>query len=126
MKTQQWSRSDLIDQYIKSGHVCYEATLKGDYRRNNREYRTIINVFKYLEHNLPLAEETLPLLFKDENVVVKTKAAAHCLALKIHIPQAEQVLKDVANDSSTGIFGFNAEMTLKVWHEQGYLKVYQK
>ena len=86
----------------------------------------MIKLFKYLEHNIPFAEQTLPLLFENENAEVRTMAAAHCLALEIHIQKAEETLEAAANDKSTGIFGFNAEMTLKVWREQGYLKMYQK
>ena len=102
----------------------YKATLEGDYKRNNKEGKIITQIFKYLEKNLDLAADTLPLLFDNENVVTRTKAAAHCLALKIHIDKAEKILKDAANDEQNGIFGFNAQMTLKVWHEQGFLKVY--
>jgi len=124
MKKVEWSKSDIISQYIESGNVKYKATLEGDYKTNNKEGKKITQVFKYLEKNLELAADTLPLLFDNENVVIRTKAAAHCLALKIHIDQAKKILEDAANDDKNGIFGFNAQMTLKVWHEQGFLKVY--
>ncbi len=124
MKKVEWSKSDIISQYIESGNVMYKATLEGDYKTNNKEGKKITQVFKYLEKNLELAADTLPLLFDNENVVVRTKAAAHCLALKIHIDKAKKILEDAANDDKNGIFGFNAQMTLKVWHEQGFLKVY--
>lgn len=124
MKKVEWSKSDIISQYIESGNVMYKATLEGDYKTNNKEGKKITQVFKYLEKNLELAADTLPLLFDNENVVIRTKAAAHCLALKIHIDQAKKILEDAANDDKNGIFGFNAQMTLKVWHEQGFLKVY--
>jgi hypothetical protein len=57
---------------------------------------------------------------------VKTKAAAHCLALNIKINEAIRVLELVATDEKNGIFGFNAKMILDVWRQQGNLKVYQK
>jgi hypothetical protein len=124
MKKVEWSKSDIISQYIESGNVMYKATLEGDYKTNNKEGKKITQVFKYLEKNLELAADTLPLLFDNENVVIRTKAASHCLALKIHIDKAKKILEDAANDDKNGIFGFNAQMTLKVWHEQGFLKVY--
>lgn len=102
----------------------YEATLVGDYKKNNKEGRTVIELFKFLEKNLQIAVDTLPLLFDHENVVTRTKVAAHCLALKIHVDKAQKVLEDVAADNKYGIFAFNARMTLKVWHEQGFLKMY--
>jgi len=58
--------------------------------------------------------------------VVKIKAAAHCLSLNIVTEKALNVLKGVAKDESLEIFRFNAEMTLKVYMENGYLKVYPK
>ena len=124
MKKVQWSKSKILNQYIISGNVRYKATLGGDYKTNNKEGKIITRAFKYLENNLELATEILPLLFDNENVVTRTKAAAHCLALKIYIDKAEKILEDVANDDKNEIFGFNAQMTLKVWHEQGFLKVY--
>jgi hypothetical protein len=90
MKKVEWSKSDIISQYIESGNVMYKATLEGDYKTNNKEGKKITQVFKYLEKNLELAADTLPLLFDNENVVIRTKAAAHCLALKIHIDQAKK------------------------------------
>lgn len=124
MKKVQWSKSDILEQYIRSGNVIYKATLEGDYKTNNKEGKIITQAFKHLEKNLEFATDTLPLLFGNENVVTRTKAAAHCLALKIHIDKAERILEDAANDDKNGIFGFNAQMTLKVWHEQGFLTIY--
>ena len=124
MKKVQWSISDILNQYINSGNVMYKATIEGDYKANNKEGKIITQAFKYLEKNLELASDTLPILFDNENVVTRTKAAAHCLALRIHTDKAEKILEDAANDDKNGIFGFNAKMTLKVWHEQGFLKVY--
>lgn len=120
------TKTEILNQYIDSGLIMYRATLDGDYKTNNKEGKKIISIFKYFEKNLELAKETLPLLFKNENVVTRTKAAAHCLALKIYINEAENVLECAAQDKSNGIFGFNAEMTLKVWHDKGFLQVYQK
>lgn len=63
---------------------------------------------------MELAIETLPLLFDNENVETRTTPAANCLALKILIDKAGKVLEDAAEDDEKGIFGFTAEMTLKV------------
>jgi hypothetical protein len=120
------TKFDILTQYINSGLIMYKATLDGDYRVNNREGKKIINLFKHLENNLQLAMDTLPVLFDNENVVTRTKAAAHCLALNIYINEAEKVLENACQDKNNGIFGFNAEMTLKVWRDNGFLQVYQK
>ena len=80
MKKEQWSKSNILNQYIKSGDVMYKATLEGDYKTNNKEGKITTQVFKYLEENLEFATDILPLLFDNENVETRTKAAAHCLA----------------------------------------------
>lgn len=126
MKKANWSKSDILNQYINSGIIMYKATLEGDYKINNKEGKIITELFKYLEKNLELAKETLPTLFDNENVVTRTKAAAHCLTLKICVHEAEKIIEKAVEDDKNGIFGFNAQMTLKVWREQGYLEIYQK
>ena len=120
------SKEDVIEQYITSCKIMYDATLSGDYKTNNAEGKQIIKVFKLIEKDLQFAAECLETLLENDNVVVKTKAAAHCLALNIKINEAIKVLELAATDEKNGIFGFNAQMTLNVWRELGYLKVYQK
>jgi len=115
---------EVIDQYVETCSILEETTLSGDYKRGNKEGRKIINVFKLLETNLDIAKESLPSLFKHDNVVTRTKAAAHCITLNIAVDEACEILEKAANDESNGIFGFNAKMTLDVLHEQGFLKVY--
>jgi len=61
---------------------------------------------------------------KNRNVVVKTKAASHCIALNIRVNEAKNILEIVVKDKENGIFGFNAQMTLDVLKNRGYLKVY--
>lgn len=64
-------------------------------------------------------------LFESDNVVIKTKAASYCLALNYNTEYAVLVLEKIANDSESGIFGFNAKMIIKEWRKNGYLKLYQ-
>ena len=122
----QKSKDSIIEQYISSCKIMYDATLSGDYKKNNAERKQIISAFKLLEKDLQFAEECLVTLLENDNVVVRTKAAAHCLALNIKINEAIRVLVSAATDEKSGIFGFNAQMTLAVWREQGYLLVYPK
>ena len=92
------SPQEIIEQYVETCSILKETTLSGDYKKGNKEGK--------------------------KNVVTRTKSAAHCLSLKIYIDEAEKVLKEIAADKNNGIFGFDAEMTLKIWYEHGYLKVY--
>lgn len=79
-----------------------------------------------MEKDPEWAHKCIDKLIVKENVVLKTKMAAYCLALGYKVEEAVTVLEKVSSDSSNGIFGFNAQMTLKVWRENGYLKIYQK
>ena len=65
-------------------------------------------------------------MLSSQNVVIRTKAAAYCLALNENIDMAEKVLSEISNNEENGIFGFNAKMTLDVWKKQGYLQIYPK
>lgn len=119
-------KSEILSQYEKSGEIMYHATLNGDYKSNNREGAKLVRIFKLFEKDVSFAMECIEDMMKSNNVVVRTKAAAYCLALRKNIEAAERVLKEISDDPSNGIFGFNAKMTLKVWHEQGELRIYQK
>ena len=114
---------EIVEQYIKSGTILYETTLDGNYKKGNKEYFKLLKLYKFLEKNIDIAKQTLPVLLNHKNVKVRTIAASHCLTLKICEKEAETVLIDIANDEKNGIFDFNAEMTLKVWKE-GNLKIH--
>lgn len=119
-------KEKILGQYEKSGEIIYHATLNGDYKSNNREGAKLVRIFKLFEQDEAFAMECIEDLIKSNNVVVRAEAAAYCLALKKNITFAENVLKEISNDPANGIFGFNAKMTLKVWYEQGELRIYQK
>lgn len=104
----------------------YLATLSGDYKTNNREGQKLLKLFKLFEKDHDLAVECIGELLKSNNVVIRTKAAAYCLALGINIATGESVLEEIAADPENGIFGFNAKMTLAEWKKKGVLTLYQK
>ena len=126
MEVKELSKENIIKQYEKSGSVMMRATLEGDYRKNNKEGKKLTEIFKQFEVDKELAMSCLPELMKSNNVVVKTKGAAYCLALNMMVNTAENLLNEISNDPKNGIFGFNAKMVLKVWHENGKLEIYQK
>jgi len=119
------SAAEIKRQYIESLVIIEKSNLDGEYKIGNKEGKRIILLFKLLEGNSDLAKEVLPPLLKHESIKVRLCAAAHCLGLNIFIDQAVAILGSISN-LNTSIFSFEAEMTLKVWREQGYLKVYQK
>ena len=102
----------------------YQATLDGDYKANNREGKRLNEIFKYFENNPEFALDCIKDMMQSKNVVVRSKAAAYCLALNKNVDTAVRVLSEISNDEKNGIFGFNAQMTLEVWKKQGYLRIY--
>ena len=120
----KYTKENILKQYEESGELIYNALSTGDYRKGNRENAKLRKIFREFEKNTDLADECISELLKSSNIVVRSEAAAYCLALKRDIKLAEKILNDIASDPNSGIWGFNAEMTLKVWKEQGYLKMY--
>lgn len=116
----------IIQQHELSGNLIYSALLSGDYKTNNREWQKLHKPFKLFEKDHDLATECINELLKSNNVVVRTHAAAYCLALGINIATGESVLEEIAADPENGIFGFNAKMTLAEWKKKGVLTLYQK
>lgn len=79
----------------------------------------------HLMNSLNTIEQVLLLLslLKSDNVVVRTKAAAYCLALEINILEAERILQEIRDNPENRIFGFNAGMVLEVWKKDGKLSI---
>lgn len=121
-----YSKEEIIKLYEECGRIMYQATLDGDYKANNKAGRKLVSIYKYFENNREFAMDCINELMQSENVVIKTKMAAYCLALRENIDIAEKMLLDISSKKENGIFGFNAEKTLEVWREQGYLQIYQK
>lgn len=119
------SAEEIRSQYIKSLLIIEKSNLEGEYKIGNKEGNKIVKLFKLLEEDIDLAKEVLPSLFEYESVKVKICVAAHCLALEIFEEQAVDILEKIS-ELNLRVFSFEAEMTLKVWREQGYLRVYQK
>ncbi len=120
----KYTVDEIINIYEKSGRLMYDATLSGDYKTNNREGKRLTKIYKIFEANNEFGYQCIDRLIKSNNVVIKTKAAAYCLSLNYRIDYAVSVLQEIVENPDTGIFGFNAEMTLKVWKKNGCLKIY--
>ena len=123
----KYSKEEVIKLCKQCCEIMHEATLNGDYKANNKAGEKLIKVFKYFENNREFAMDCIEELIKnDDNVVLKSKMAAFCLALGENINEAEKILYEISNKKENGIFAFNAKMTLKVWKEEGFLKLYQE
>lgn len=120
------TNDEILNQYIESCEIIKKTLDSGDYKTGNKEGKKLIKVFKYLEKNVEQAKTILPQLFNEENINTRITSAAHCIALNIFVEESAKLLEIEAQNDNNGIFGFDAEMTLKVWREEGKLEVYQK
>ena len=90
----------------------------------NREGAKLIKFFKQFEIDKDYGFMCIDSLLKCDNEIVRIDAASYCFALNYRINDAEKILEEISENEDFGIWGLNAEMTLKVWKEQGYLKIY--
>ena len=122
----QMNKEQIISQYETSGKIMFEEIHNGDWKKHDREGAKLLKLFKMFEKNPDFAMECIDELLKSENVVVRSKGAAYCLALKRNIETGERILEEISRNPSNRIYRLNAEMTLKVWREKGELQLYQK
>lgn len=119
------SKEDVLHQFEVSCDILYRSDETGDYITGNREQQKLVKIFKYFEKNRVFATECLKVLLHNENVVVSNRAAGWFLALNENVDESVKVLLENSEKKEAGIFRFEAEMTLKVWKSQGYLRVYK-
>ena len=119
-------KNEILQQYEISGKIIFDSELTGDYKTGNREGRKLLRIFKLFEKDSVLADECIPLLLESQNVVVRSKAAAYCLALNRNVDIGEKVLTEISLNKQYGMWRFNAEMILKQWYEKGCLTLYLK
>ncbi len=121
----KYSKEDVLHQFEVSCDILYQSDETGDYKTGNREQQKLVKIFKYFEKNRAFAMECLKELLYKENVVVSNRAAGWFLALNENVDESVKVLHANSEKKEAGIFRLEAEMTLKVWKSQGYLRVYK-
>ena len=114
---------EFIARHIESDRIIESLSVR-EYKKNNREMDKICRLFKMLEKDLEFAKVVYKELLSYDCAVTRINAAAECLSLRIYVEEALWVLAEIAKSPKKDMRCFNAEMTLRVWREQGYLKVY--
>ncbi len=61
-------------------------------------------------------------LLSNENDRTKALVATHCLGYGVYVSEAKKVLSSLAKSKANPILAFEAQATLDVWKQQGYLK----
>ena len=93
---------------------------KKDVKKHNVAMKKLGEIFYKLKKE-PHKEFLLNLLSCDDKRVVSL-VAAHCLGLGVYVPEAEKALCEISKDKENPLLAFEAQSTLEVWKQQGYLK----
>jgi hypothetical protein len=118
---------DYYETFISAAILQGEATKTGDSKTANRQYTFLKMVFVKAEKLIDINDvESVNTFYarlrNHEEPNVQLFACAHSLALGISIKESENILAKLSQNKNIGILRLNAEMTLKVWKEQGYLR----
>lgn len=112
--------NDYKEQYILYCADLNKGYSKKDVREHNVAMKKLGELF-YKIKNDPDKTFLMELLQVDDKRVASL-VAAHCLGLGVYIPEAKKVLSTLAKDKTNPILAFEAQATLDVWKQQGYLK----
>ncbi len=114
----------MINEYMKKYiELCSELDdySKEGVKKHNKAMKKLAKLFHKLEDDKKLAAEVYDNLMIHGDERVRATAAAHSLGLNVNLTKAQKVLKEIMRNSPEPLSRFNAEMTLKVWKEQGCL-----
>jgi hypothetical protein len=116
------NNEDVIKkEYIDAVILQKQSSIAGDYKTANKQYKVLKKIFDKIQNGY-LNKDILIELLQHENDIVKSLAAANMLALNYEIKKAEQELEEIITKHNSDMIGFSAEMCLKVWRKQGFLK----
>ena len=113
-------QNNLKEKYITAAIIHRTESKNGGYKEVNKQYDVLTRIYRHMEKDGELAVVMISELLKHPNDDVSSWAAAHALGLKIFVDEAEKVLERISRKKD--LVSLNAEMTLKVWRERGYLK----
>ena len=111
---------DYKEVYLLHCANLNDCTTKEDVERHNLAMKNLGKLFYQIEGEKD--KSFLLELLLNENNRTKALVAAHCLGLGVYISEAKKVLSSLAKSKANPILAFNAQATLDVWKQQGYLK----
>ena len=114
----------LMDSY-KDRYIFYCADLnngytKKDVKKHNAAMKELAKLFYELKDE-PDKSFLLDLMQHNDDQT-KLLVAAHCLGLNKYVEEAKAVLSVISKNKTDPVLAFEAQSTLDVWKQQGYLK----
>ena len=100
-------------------NLC-DCVTKEDVKRHNNAMKRLSNLYHQIEKEKN--KDFLLDLLQNENERTKALAAAHCLGLGVYVSEAKNVLSTLAKNKSNPVLAFEAQATLDVWKQNGYLQ----
>lgn len=112
--------TDYKELYLSYCKDLNDCTTKEDVKRNNAAMKQLSKLFYQIEGE---SDKSFLLdLLTVGNDRTKVLVAAHCLGLGAYVSEAKKVLSVLAKSKANPILAFEAQATLDVWKQQGYLK----
>lgn len=112
---------DNIKKQFIDAAILYQKNITSDSKIANRQYNLLKKIFVKIQNGF-ICKEILTDLLQHESPEVVTSAAIDMLILNYETKKAEQELTRIISEKHPNMLSFNAEMVLKLWKEQGYLK----
>ena len=112
--------TDYKELYLLHCADLNDCTTKEDVKRHNAAMKRLGKLFYQIEGELD--KSFLLELIRNENDYTKALVAAHCLGFGVYVSEAKKTLSALAKTTVNPILAFEAQATLDVWKQQGYLK----
>ena len=97
-----------------------DCTTKKDVKLHNAAMKQLGKLFYQIEGEQD--KSFLLELLTTGNDHTKALVAAHCLGFGVYVSEAKKVLSSLAKSTANPIVAFEAQATLDVWKQQGFLK----
>ncbi len=108
------------EQYLDYCTGLCDCVTKKAVRRHNAAMKQLRRLYHQVEGESD--KSFLLELLQCESDRTRALVAAHCLGYGIYIAEAEKVLSLLAKNKGNPILAFEAQATLDVWKQQGYLQ----
>ena len=111
--------TDYKTQYLLYCTELNTCSTKEDAKKHNAAMKKLGRLFRQLKTE---TERSFLLeLLQNENAQTRALVAAHCLGLGVYILESEKVLLFLSKNKNNPYLAFEAQSTLDVWKQQGYL-----